>query len=222
MWAEGPGARLAAGVVALGLLTAACGSEPDQQSVDLPDADTSSQSSTASTAPSEDSGAPAGIPEPSAPPRNGDRVGDTDSRAYALQLPESGPRRQAAATLVEYVDARARAFTEVRVDLAEISGLSMGDALSAVQRYAADLEQRGHRVAGDVWFKLPPAAVTVRGKQATVAGPACLVNANAEVNKQGVAVESPPAAYRISASLAKAGPETWVVTEFSGEPASDC
>lgn len=162
------------------------------------------------------------MPEPSPPPRNGEPVTDDGSRSYALQLPEGEPAGTVAATLVDYSDVRTQAFNEVAVDLAELSRVAMGDPLNQVQAYTSELKQRKSHVVGDSWFKIPAKAVQVKGNTATIAGPACVLNASAEVSKQGVAAESPPSAYRVQAKLLKAGPEVWVVTEFSAEPTNAC
>lgn len=162
------------------------------------------------------------MPEPSAPPRNGEQVRDEGSRSYALTLPDNEPARTVAQTLVDYSDVRTQAFNEVAVDLAELSRVAMGDPLNQVQAYTSELKQRKNHVAGNSWFKIPAKTVQVKGNTATIVAPACVLNASAEVTKQGVAAESPPSAFRVEAKLLKAGPDVWVVTEFSTEPANDC
>lgn len=209
---------LALAAVVLG--TGACSGDPEpEKSVDLP---SSTETASGSASASGSSSASAGVPEPSAPPRNGERVRDDGSRSYALTVPDNEPARTVAQTLVDYSDVRTQAFADVEVDLAELSRVAMGDPLNQVQAYTSELEQRENHVVGNSWFKIPGKAVRVEGNTATIAAPACVLNASAEVSEQGVAEESPPSAYRVEAKLLKAGPEVWVVTEFSAEPANDC
>lgn len=217
---------LAGAAVAVVVVASGCSDEP-QTSLDLPEADPTAGSATASgsdqaSAEASASAGSAGVPEPSPPPRNGDEVADTGARAYALKLPKNEPARSAAQTLVDYLDFRGQAFSQGEVDLVGLSGLAMGDALNSVQRYHDELQQKKNHVVGDVWFKLPGRSVSVKGNRAKVSAPACLLNANSEVTRKNIAVESPPAAYRITAKLLKAGPQTWIVTQFGAEAATDC
>lgn len=146
---------------------------------------------------------------------------DTDSAAYSLRLPEQEPARSVAESLLAYLDARLQAYNSVEVDLAALARTATGDPINQVQRYVAELSERGNRTVGDVWLDAPADAVRVRGKQATVRE-ACLRNASVDVDAGGVAVESAPSAYRLSATLTKVAADAWLVTEFSVEPSTDC
>lgn len=217
---------LAVAAIAALFVTSGCSDEP-QDSVDLPEADPAAGSATSSSPglasdEASTSAEPGGVPEPSPPPRNGDKVADAQARVYALKLPKNEPAHSAAQALVDYLDFRSRSFSKAEVDLAELSALAMGDAMNAVQSYNDELDKKNHHVAGDIWFRLPGKSVTVKGNRAKVAAPACVLNANSEVNAENIAVESPASAYGITAKLLKAGPKTWVVTEFSGEATADC
>lgn len=210
-------------LASLVLSTAACGGGAESgEPIDLPSSDASTEASSSATSGPGDDAVSAGMPEPSLPPRNGEPVTAEGSRSYALQLPEEEPAATVAGILVDYADVRTTAFNQVAVDLAALSRVAMGEPLNQVQMYTSELEQRKNHVVGDSWFKIPASAVQIKGNIATVAAPACVLNASAEVSRQGVAVESPPSAYRVAAKLLKAGRDAWVVTEFSAEPANDC
>lgn len=219
------GASVRACVAGLGLLLTlgACGEDQPQETVDLPGA--SESASATPEEPTDDASpeesAPVGVPEPSPPPQQGDRVRGKDTAVHALQLPSDTPADAVGQALVDYMTVRVESYNRGSVDLARLSSVAMGPPMSSVQARVVELQQEGLRTVGDIWVDMTDDDVSVKGRTVRLSD-VCMLNASVDVDDRGVAVESPPGAYLASGSARRLAADLWVIDTLDFESTRDC
>ncbi|UMG93318.1 hypothetical protein [Nocardioides sp. TF02-7] len=135
----------------------------------------------------------------------------------AGRLPESRPDRKVAKVLVTYMDVRVASFN-TGVASPALAGVATGQALTDVQGRAAELNQLGLRTVGDMVVHVDE--VETEGGEATL--DACVDNATVDVDRRGRAVESPPAAYDVTATLVEVADGAWLVGTLAAKPTESC
>lgn len=165
---------------------------------------------------------PDASPEESAeagPPATGDKAEDS-VEVTAGEISVTGEQeRLAADAFVRYTRVRLESFNRVSVDLPELSGVAIGDALAQVQNYVAQLDQRGHHTVGAITVNV--SGVAIKGERASVA--VCMLNTSADANRRDRIVETEiPPAYRGVATARWVATDTWLIEDVSIEFVSDC
>lgn len=200
------------------LLIALTGFACSDNDADPPTLDPETPASGSDTDPAAPTGTTSGTDADVGPvPQEGDRVADDSWSVVAGELPAAAGERRLAKVLVSYLEVRVASYHAAASD-PRLGGVATGQALSDVQLRSAELAQRGEHTVGDSVLNV--SSVEVDGDSATF--DACLENAAVDVDESGVAVESPPAAYDVTATAVQAAPGTWLVETIVGEPAETC
>jgi hypothetical protein len=144
---------------------------------------------------------------------------DTGTAVVVGAMPSGGAQLAAAEAYVEYLKVRTQAFNTVRLDLAALSSVAVGDALQSVQGGVAYRSRKKlHMVGG---LEVDVTDVSIRGRTARLTG--CLSNSTAEANRKGRIVEKdPPPFYRGTAELRKFGPDVWLVSTVDFQEVTGC
>lgn len=219
---------LAATALLLAATLAGCGGDdssgPDTPQVEI---DVGASGSAGADAPADPTGpsseppvSPGDPPPVRDAPEQGDELEDRYG-VWALDLPRKDPAKIVAQALVDYVDARLGSFHEVEADLATLGRVSVGQPLTEIQGYVLDLQESGQHTVGDVWITVRKKDVEVRRAAATITD-ACARNASANVSDGLVAQESPTDAYLLDATLVRAAPDVWLVSEVVFEAVDSC
>lgn len=212
----------AAATAVAAVLLAACGGGDTVSELEIAEGSPTSSEPAATASPGATI-APdaAAVPSPRPAPEQGESVPE-EINVWTLGLPEDGAARDAAEALVSYMEARLGAYHAQSADLAALARVAAGPPLTDIQGQVIALGRRGLRTVGDLWITVAEEDVRVRGgRRATLEG-VCMRNATVDVDRRGIAQESPPDAYRVRATVAKAGPGTWVVDGISFESTDRC
>lgn len=197
-----------------------CGDGAGEKKLELPESNGS-----ASAAPSEQGqnpeGAPdAGVPEVTPAPEQGEKVPE-DSGMWSLELPEKDPARAVGRAFTDYMAVRSEAFRTLKVDLAELSSVAMGDALTEVQTAVSALTEQKRHTVGHGWVLVEADDVAIEGATAQLSG-VCFRNGSTDVDQQNVSQESPPDAYAVDASATRVAKGTWLISTVSFDDVGSC
>jgi len=202
---------VAAVTLVLALFAAGCAGEPEADEPLVID-------EAASSAP-----APSATPSPSlsasARPSAEASTDDKGTAVVVGAMPSGRAQLAAAEAYVDYLKVRSEAFNTVRLDLAALSSVAVGDALQSVQSGVAYRSRKKlHMVGG---LEVDVTDVSVRGRTARLT--ACLSNSTAEANRKGRIVEQdPPPFYRGTADLRRFGPDVWLVSTVDYHEVTGC
>lgn len=153
--------------------------------------------------------------EASPPAKKGDKVKDEFSVTPG-DLPSGGPEGKVARALVTYMELRVQSLYEVSVTPA-LRGIATGEALADVEARVSELTRDKLRTVGDTVVNV--VEVTIDGEGADI--DACFGNAAVDVNRKGVAAESPPPAYDVTATGLKVG-KRWYIASMDSTPTTSC
>lgn len=205
-------ARVAALLVVAALATTGCAGDDSDPEPLVIGGDSASPSSNGSASPSEGT-------SPSATPSSPATTDQGGSAVIVGDLPSAGDEAAVAQAYVAYLQARAKAFNTVTVDLVEVSGVAIGEALEGIQSGVAYRSREKLHMVGNL--KVDVTGATVSGKTAKVT--ACLDNATAEADSQGKVVElDPPSFYRGTADLRLYGTDVWLVAKADFTEVTRC
>jgi hypothetical protein len=202
---------VAAVTLVLAMFVSGCAGEPEaDEPIAIDEAASSAPASSSTPSPSLSASA---RPSPEA------STDDSGTAVVVGAIPSGGAQLIAAEAYVDYLKVRSQAFNTVRLDLAALSSVAVGDALQSVQGGVAYRSRKKlHMVGG---LEVDVTDVSVRGRTARLT--ACLTNSTVEANRKGRIVEKdPPPFYRGTAELRKFGPDVWLVSTVGFQEVTGC